>query len=208
VTALEDLGVILGIVIAVAALVVALVTAVPYLRQRRIDRDPERHYRFEGPEHGWRDLGEVGKPQLNLAVWNNRSIPVDFVIQAMDVRKGAGGGGIHLYAQSITPGLAPSAAIAGNTLEIPSHGHRRLLISGRTPIPGYRGDIGVAVTDGDRRIFLVYHHCEDDPPPFPGSQERNAVPKGVFLSASGTFGESRVMTFGESGLEWSNPKDP
>ena len=190
---MDDVVSYLALAVGVAAFVVGLVTLVPYLIQRRIDKDPNRHYRFEGPDHGWLDMGDAGRPQLSLTIWNDRSIPVELGVQAMDVRPGYGGGGMHLFEQRIAVGHAVGAFQPLSQVEVPAHGHRRLSITGRTPVRGYRGDVGVAVTDGDRRIFLVYHHRADDPAPIEGTADRNAVPEGVFPYSSGTFGENRTF---------------
>lgn len=199
---MDDLVSYLALAVGIAALVVGLVMLIPYLVQRRIDHNPERHYKFDGPEHGWHDMGDAGRPSLNLTIWNYRSVPVDLGVQAMDVRPGFGGGGRHLYGQLIAVGHAGGAFQPSSQVEVPAHGHRRLLIMGQTPERGYRGDLGVAVMDGDRRIFLVYHHAADDPPPFEGSAERNAVPDGVFPRASGTFGEAKTIRLdGPNGIE-------
>lgn len=199
---MADLVSYVAVAVGIAALLVGLVTLVPHLVQRRIDRDPKRHYKFEGPEHGWHDMGNAGRPCLNLTVWNYRSVPVELGVQAMDVRPGFGGGGRHLYGQLISVGHAVGVFQPSNQVEVPAHGHRRLLITGQTPERGYRGDLGVAVMDGDRRIFLVYHHATDDPPPFEGSADRNAVPAGLFPHASGTFGEAKAIRLdGPNGIE-------
>jgi hypothetical protein len=85
---------------------------------------------------------------------------------------------------------------------VPAHGHRRLFITGQTPENGYLGDLGVVAMDGDRPIFLAYHHADNDPPPFKGSADRNAVPNGAFPHASGTFGEAKlVLLDGTAGIE-------
>jgi hypothetical protein len=136
---------------------------------------------------------DAGRPQLTLNIWNYRAIPVELGIQAMDVRKGYGGGGKHLYGQRIAVGHAAGVFQTSNQIEVPAHGHRRLSIVGQTPERGYRGDLGAAVMDGDRRIFLVYHHATDDPPPFEGTADRNAVPNDAFPYPSGTFGETRTI---------------
>jgi|GEM_PF-6155956 len=194
---MDDVVSYIALAVGIAAFVVGLLTLIPYLIQRRIDKDPNRHYRFEGPEHGWLDMGDAGRPQLGLTISNDRSVPVELGVQAMDIRPGPGGGGMHLFEQRISVGHAVGAFQSSNQIEVPSHGHRRLSITGRTPVRGYRGDLGVAVTDGDRRIFLVYHHRADDPPPFEGTAERNAVPEGAFPYSSGTFGEARTLRFND-----------
>jgi hypothetical protein len=199
---MDDVVSYLALAVGVAALAVGLVTLYPYLIPRRIDRDPKKHYRFEGPDYGWHDLGDAGRPQLTLNIWNYRSIPVDLGIQVMDVRPGFGGGGRHLFAPMVMIGHTGGSFQPLNSVEVPAHGHRRLSIMGQTPERGYRGDLGVAVMDGDRRVFLVYHHANDDPPPFEGSADRNAVPGGAFPYASGTFGEARTIRLdGPDGFE-------
>jgi hypothetical protein len=75
-------------------------------------------------------------------------------------------------------------------------------------VRGYRGDLGVAVTDGDRRIFLVYHHRADDPAPIEGTAERNAIPEGAFPYSSGTFGDSRTFKLNDKEVVVSAKERP
>jgi hypothetical protein len=65
---MDDLVSYLALAVGIAPLAVGLVTLLPYLIQRRIDRDPKSHYRFEGPQHCLHDMGGAGRSTFNLTI--------------------------------------------------------------------------------------------------------------------------------------------